>query len=117
MSNPSATLVAFFVAGSNRKTNRPSSSFFSPFGVPYLGSVNQIVPSDFTTTSLGLLNVLPSNESTSVTTPSNSVRVTRRVVCSQLTSFPLPSRVLPLVLFELSRNVLSSFPSHFINLF
>ena len=50
--------------------------------------MNQIEPSDFTTTSFGELRRLPSNGSIStVMLPSYSVRVTRRP-CSQVTSRP-----------------------------
>src|SRR5258706_10895888 len=69
--------------------------------MPKGGSVNQIEPSDLQTTSLGALSGLPSNLSAiTVIEPSYSVRVTRRVSCSQVTSRPWRSRVLPLALFE-----------------
>ena len=43
--------------------------------MPNTGSVNQIVPSDFTTTSFGELSRLPSKRSTRIRTePSGSVR-------------------------------------------
>ena len=54
--------------------------------MPNVGSVNQIEPSDFTTTSFGEFSVLPSKLSAStVIAPSYSVRVTRRPSCSQVT--------------------------------
>ena len=63
--------------------------------------MNQIESSDFTTTSFGELSRLPSKRSIStVMVPSYSVRVTRRVSCSQVTSRPWRSRVLPLALFD-----------------
>src|SRR5262245_3717841 len=69
--------------------------------MPNGGSVNQIVSSDLTTTSLGELSGLPSNLSISVMMlPSNSVRVRRRVSCSQVTRRPCRSRVLPLALLD-----------------
>src|SRR5438876_12380091 len=75
--------------------------------MPNGGSVNQIESSDLTTTSLGELSGLPSNLSMStVTLPSYSVRVTRRVSCSQVTSRPWRSRVLPAALLEGWRLVL-----------
>ena len=59
--------------------------------------MNQTEPSERTTTSLGLLSRLPSNESAStVIEPSCSVRVTRRLPCSQVTSRPCGSTVWPL---------------------
>ena len=65
--------------------------------MPNGGSVNQTDPSDFTTTSFGEFSRLPANPSAStVMPPSYSVRVTRRVPCSQVTSRPCRSRVLPL---------------------
>ena len=64
--------------------------------MPYAGSVNQIEPSDRTTTSLGLLSRLPSNRSAmTVMDPSCSVRLTRRLPCSHVTSRPCRSSVLP----------------------
>ena len=73
--------------------------------MPYDGSVNQIESSDFTTTSLGEFNRLPCQRSaTTVIEPSISVRVTRRVKCSQVTSRPWLSMVLPLELLEGARN-------------
>ena len=70
--------------------------------------MNQIESSDFTTTSFGELSGLPSNLSIStVMVPSYSVRVTRRVSCSQVTSRPWRSRVLPLALFEGLRKTLT----------
>src|SRR5438105_8875365 len=75
--------------------------------MPKGGSVNQIESSDFTTMSFGELSGLPSNFSHStVVEPSYSVRVTRRASCSQVTSRPWRSRVLPLALFEGCRYVL-----------
>ena len=58
--------------------------------------MNQIESSDFTTTSFGELSGLPSKRSrTTVMLPSYSVRVTRRLSCSQVTRRPCRSRVLP----------------------
>ena len=58
--------------------------------------MNHTLSSDLTTTSFGELSRLCSNESIStVTVPSYSVRVTRRLSCSQVTSRPWRSRVLP----------------------
>src|SRR6266571_4897551 len=77
--------------------------------MPNGGSVNQIESSDLTTMSFGELSGLPSNLSIStVTVPSYSVRVTRRLSCSQVTSRPWRSRVLPLALFEGLRKMLTS---------
>src|SRR5579872_3482494 len=74
--------------------------------MPKRGSVNQIEPSDFTTTSFGELSRLPSKRSQiTVMEPSYSVRVTRRVRCSQVTSRPCRSRVLPLPLFDGLRKI------------
>src|SRR5262249_42094066 len=57
--------------------------------MPNGGSVNQIEPSDLTTTSLGELSGLPSNLSRiTVMVPSYSVRTTRRPPCSQVTRLP-----------------------------
>ncbi|CAJ7185256.1 Uncharacterised protein [Burkholderia pseudomallei] len=73
--------------------------------MPKSGSLNQIEPSDFTITSFGELKRLPANRSAStVIEPSYSVRVTRRVKCSQVTSRPARSRVLPFALFDGWRN-------------
>src|SRR5438552_3457137 len=69
--------------------------------IPNGGSVNQIESSDLTTTSFGELRGLPSNLSIStVIVPSYSVRVTRRVLCSQAISRPWRSRVSPFELFD-----------------
>ena len=69
--------------------------------------MNQIEPSDFTTTSFGELSRLPCQRSIStVTVPSYSVRVTRRP-CSQVISRPWRSRVLPLAKFEGRRKTLT----------
>src|SRR5260370_22156194 len=77
--------------------------------MPNGGSENQIESSDFTTMSLGELSGLPSNLSIrTVIVPSYSVRVTRRASCSQVTSRPWRSRVLPLALFEGLRNTLTA---------
>src|ERR1700726_4144823 len=77
--------------------------------MPKGGSVNQMESSDFTTTSLGELSGLPPNLSIStVMPPSYSVRVTRRLSCSQVTSRPCRSRVLPLALLEGLRNTLTA---------
>jgi hypothetical protein len=71
--------------------------------------VNQIEPSDLQTTSLGELSGLPSNLSAiTVMVPSYSVRVTRRVSCSQVRRRPWRSRVLPLPLFEGLRNTVTA---------
>ena len=75
--------------------------------MPKRGSVNQIEPSDFTTTSFGEFSRLPSKRSQiTVIVPSYSVRVTRRLRCSQVTSRPCRSRVLPLALLDGLRNTL-----------
>src|SRR5712692_8273914 len=80
--------------------------------MPNAGSVNQIEPSDLTTTSFGELSGLPSTPSNrlqiTVIVPSCSVRVTRRMPCSQVTSRPCRSRVLPLALFDGLRKMLTS---------
>src|SRR6266581_7798378 len=77
--------------------------------MPNGGSVNQTEPSDFTTTSLGELSGLPSKRSRiTLIEPSYSVRVTRRMPCSQVTRRPWRSRVLPLALFEGLRKMLTS---------
>jgi len=77
--------------------------------MPTGGSVNQMESSDFTITSLGELSGLPSNLSIStVIVPSCSVRVTLRVSCSQVTSRPCRSRVLPLTLSEGWRKTLTA---------
>ena len=61
--------------------------------------MNQIAPSEATTTSLGELNRLPSYRSAMmVTVPSCSVRQTRLPLCSHVTRRPSRSVVLP---FEL----------------
>jgi len=63
--------------------------------------VNHTLSSDFTTTSLGELSRLFSKRSIStVIVPSYSVRVTRRLSCSQVTSRPWRSRVLPFEWFD-----------------
>src|SRR6202035_2314861 len=65
--------------------------------IPNVGSVNQIEPSDLHTISLGELKRLPLKLSArTVMVPSYSVRVTRRVRCSQLINRPWRSRALPL---------------------
>ena len=77
--------------------------------MPNTGSVNQIEPSDFTTTSLGELSRLPSKLSAStVMEPSYSVRTTLRPPCRQVTSRPWRSRVLPLAKFEGLRKMLTA---------
>src|SRR5580704_19281842 len=77
--------------------------------MPNGGSVNQIDPSDLTTTSFGELSGLPSNLlHRMVIVPSCSVRVTRRAPCSQVTNRPWRSRVLPLELFDGLRNTLTA---------
>ncbi len=77
--------------------------------MPNTGSVNQTEPSDFTTTSLGELSRLPSKRSAStVIEPSYSVRTTRRPPCSQVTSRPWRSRVLPLAKLEGLRKALTA---------
>ena len=59
-------------------------------------SLNQIEPSDLTTTSFGPVSLLPSNRSAStVIEPSYSVRVRRCDPISQVISRPCRSRVLP----------------------
>ena len=59
-------------------------------------SLNQIEPSDFTTTSLGPVSrVFWKDEARTVTVPSCSVRVSVRLPSSQVTSRPWRSRVLP----------------------
>ena len=69
--------------------------------MPKGGSVNQIEPSLFTTTSFGLFSRLPSKRSAStVMLPSYSKRTTRRPACSQAMMRPCRSRVWPLALFE-----------------
>src|SRR5580704_575710 len=76
--------------------------------MPNGGSVNQIESSDLTTMSFGELSGLPSNLSIStVMLPSYSVRVTRRASCSQVTSRPCRSRVLPLALLLGLRKLLT----------
>src|SRR5882762_7661613 len=73
--------------------------------MPKVGSVNHTDPSDLTTTSFGELSGLCSKRlQITVTVPSYSVRVTRRVRCSQVTSRPWRSRVLPLALLDGLRN-------------
>ena len=70
--------------------------------------MNQIEPSDFTTTSFGELSGLPSNLSaTVVMVPSYSVREIRRPPCSHVTSRPWRSRVLPLEKFDGFRKMLA----------
>src|SRR5262245_2311399 len=65
--------------------------------MPKGGSENQIESSDFTLMSLGELERLPSNLSINIViVPSYSVRVIRRVSCSQVTRRPWRSRRLPL---------------------
>src|SRR5262245_52519791 len=77
--------------------------------MPKVGSVNQIEPSDFTTTSLGEFKRLPLKLSIStVMEPSYSVRVTRLPPCSQVTSRPCRSRVLPLAKQDGLRNTLTT---------
>src|SRR5579862_5983024 len=69
--------------------------------MPKTGSVNHTDPSDLTTTSLGELSgFLSKRLQMTVIEPSCSVRVTRRMPCSQVTSRPWRSRVLPLALFD-----------------
>ncbi|MCY1237667.1 hypothetical protein D9M72_503750 [compost metagenome] len=63
--------------------------------------MNQIDPSERTTTSFGELSRLPFQRSAMVTMlPSCSVRLTRRLPCSQVTSRPCRSVVLPLEKFD-----------------
>ena len=72
--------------------------------MPYGGSVNQMVPSFLTATSLGEFRRLPLYESHRTSTvPSLAVRVTRRLPCSHVTSRPSVSVVLPLLLLDGSR--------------
>jgi hypothetical protein len=69
--------------------------------MPKGGSLNQIEPSERQTMSLGELRRLPSKLwASTVMLPSYSVRVTRRLSCSQLRRRPWRSRVLPLVKLE-----------------
>ena len=73
--------------------------------MPNSGSVNQMLPSRAQTMSLGEFSRLPSKRSAStVIEPSYSVRVTRRVRCSQASSRPWRSRARPLALFDGARN-------------
>ena len=73
--------------------------------IPNGGSVNQIESSDLQTMSLGEFSRLPLNLSAStVIVPSYSVRVTLRVRCSQTSSRPWRSRVMPFELFAGWRN-------------
>src|ERR1700733_4256983 len=77
--------------------------------MPNGGSVNQIDPSDLTTTSLGELSGFPSKRlQRTVIVPSGSVRVTRRAPCSQVTRRPCRARGLPLALFDGLRNTLTA---------
>src|SRR5260221_6270959 len=77
--------------------------------MPKVGSVNQTDRSDLTTTSLGELSGLCSKRlQITVIEPSCSVRVTRRMPCSQVTSLPWRSRVLPLALFDGLRKIVVS---------
>src|SRR3954453_20220023 len=80
--------------------------------MPNIGSVNQIEPSDLTTTSFGELSGLPSTPpkrlQITVIVPSCSVRVTCLPPCSQVTSLPCRSRVLPLAWFDGLRKMLTS---------
>src|SRR6266568_7019246 len=77
--------------------------------MPKVGSVNHTDPSDLTTTSLGELSGLCSKQlQITVIEPSCSVRVTRRMPCSQVTRRPWRSRVLPLALFDGLRKMLTS---------
>src|ERR1700722_14574612 len=76
--------------------------------MPKGGSVNHTDPSDLTTTSFGELSCLPLNRLHKIViVPSCSVRVTRRAPCSQVTSRPWRSRVLPFELFDGLRNALT----------
>ena len=80
--------------------------------------MNQIDPSDRQTMSFGEFSGLPSYRSAiTVIVPSYSVRVTRRVSCSQVSSRPCRSRVLPLALFDGWRNTLTApvSSSHFMS--
>ena len=75
--------------------------------MPNSGSVNHSAPSLAQTMSLGEFNRLPLKVSAStVTLPSYSVRVTRRVRCSQASSRPWRSRARPLAKFDGARNTL-----------
>src|ERR1051325_883105 len=80
--------------------------------MPKAGSVNHTEPSDFTTTSFGELSGLPSTPPNrlqiTVIVPSCSVRVTCRPPCSQVTSRPCRSRVLPLAWLDGLRKTLTS---------
>src|SRR3954447_10366072 len=97
MSKSLATVLIAPLAGSRQKTYFLSSSRCCPLGNPYGGSVNQTVPSDFTTTSFGELKRFSSNRSTSTrTVPSFSLTTTRRRDPSHVTRRPCKSSVLPL---------------------
>ncbi len=75
--------------------------------MPNSGSVNQMLPSLAQTMSLGEFSRLPSKRSAStVIAPSYSVRVMRRVRCSQASSRPCRSRASPLAWFDGARNTL-----------
>jgi hypothetical protein len=75
--------------------------------MPNGGSVNQIEPSDLHTMSFGEFSGLPSwRSATAVMVPSYSVRDTRRPPCSQESSRPCRSRVLPLAKLDGLRNTL-----------
>src|SRR5580704_4256139 len=77
--------------------------------MPNGGSVNQTEPSDLTTTSFGELSGLPLKRLHNVViVPSCSVRETWRPPCSQVTSRPCRSRVLPLELFDGLRKTLTA---------
>ena len=67
--------------------------------VPAPLSLNQIDPSDLTTTSLGAVRRFPSKlsgEESTVVVPSYSVRVSRCASISHVIRWPWRSRVLPL---------------------
>ena len=77
--------------------------------MPNGGSVNQMLPSRAQTMSFGELSRLPSKRSAStVMPPSYSVRVTRRVRCSQVRRRPCRSRQLPFALFDGLRKSLTA---------
>ena len=102
-SSPLAGSILYTAIGSSLGAGRPSQW---P-RMPNSGSVNQIEPSRAQTMSLGELSRLPSKRSAStVMLPSYSVRVTRRVRCSQLTRRPCMSRAWPLAWLDGQRSTL-----------
>ena len=77
------------------------SSCVWPVGILKGGSVNQIEPSDFTTTSLGLFSFFPSNpEASGVMSPFVSCLATlRSPICVRI-SLPPASKASPLELLD-----------------